>query len=65
MPNEYAHDRAAFHTIALGLMEWTPCPLVTPREYGRLELVRNIYRPLDPQGEVEPFNVDADWEERA
>jgi hypothetical protein len=57
--------RAAFREAALGLMAWQDPPLVSPREYRRLELVRNVYRPADKQGEVEPFDINADWEERA
>lgn len=56
--------RAAFHEAALGLMAWEDPPLMTPREYRRLELIHNVYRPHDPQGEVEPFDIDADWEEK-
>jgi hypothetical protein len=56
--------RAAFRDAALGLMEWQDPPLVTPREYRRLELVRRTWRP--PAGdEIDPYDVQADWEERA
>ena len=24
-----------------------------------------VYKPFDKQGEIEPFDVDADWDERA
>lgn len=61
--SEYAHIRAAFHDAALGLMEWQDPPLVTPREYRRLELVRRVYKPYDPQGEVEAFDLDASDDE--
>ena len=27
--------------------------------------VSKVYKPFDKQGEVEPFDIDADWEERA
>jgi hypothetical protein len=56
---------AAFREVTLGLMEWEDPPLMGPREYARLELLRApvVYRPWDPQGEVEPYDVDADWEE--
>lgn len=59
--------RAAFRDVALGLMEWQDPPLMGRREYARLELVpeRTVYRPYDPQGEIEPYNVGKDWSERA
>lgn len=56
--------RAAFREVALGLMEWQDPPLMSPREYRRLELVRETWTP--PAGdETEPFDVQADWEERS
>lgn len=57
--------RAAFREVALGLMEWEDPALVSPREYRRLELVRDVYKPFDKQADTEPFDIDADWEERA
>lgn len=56
---------AAFREAALGLMEWQDPPLMTLREYRRLELLqpRRVYRPYDPQGEVEPFDIDRDNDE--
>lgn len=68
MTDPAARISAAFRDMSLALMEWTDPPLMSAREYRRLELVpapRNVYRPFDPQGEVEPFDIDADWEERA
>lgn len=66
--NEYAHIRAAFREVALGLMEWTEPPAMTRREYRRaegLDTGRIVYRPYDPQGEVEAYDVQADWDERS
>lgn len=57
--------RAAFREVALGLMAWEDPALVSPREYRRLEQLRDVYKPFDPQGETEPFDIQADWEERA
>ena len=42
---------------------WT----IQPNEYRRLEGITvsgSVYRPYDPQGDVEPYNVEADWNER-
>jgi hypothetical protein len=56
--------RAAFHTAALGLMAWQDPPAeLSPSEYRRLEAIGSVYRPFDPQGEVEPYNLDRDEEE--
>jgi hypothetical protein len=55
--------RAAFREAALGLMAWQDPPLVSTSEYRRLEDVGQVYRPFDPQGDVEPFNLDRDEEE--
>lgn len=66
--DEYEALRAAFHAVAEGLMAWQDPPLMGRREYARLEELDAapiVYRPYDPQGEVEPYDVDADWEERA
>ena len=49
------------YVTLLGLMEWQDPPELTPRQYARLEGLRNVYRPFDPQGETEPFDVDQDW----
>ncbi len=51
-----ARMRAAFREVALGAAELSE-NLTTSR--------RNIYRPICKQGETDPYNVDADWEERA
>jgi hypothetical protein len=54
---------AAFREVTLGLMAWREPPLMGPMEYRRLELLsaRQVYRPYDPQGEVEPYDLDQDW----
>lgn len=61
--------REAFRHVTLGLMEWQDPPELTRRDYRWLEGLsvteRIVYRPWDPQGEVEPFDVQADWEERS
>lgn len=70
-PDPAVRVRAAFTEVSLGLMSWEDPAEITPRcasrlsaqEYRRLELVRQVYRPYDPQGEVEPFDVNADWED--
>jgi len=43
-----------------------------PAEYVRTAIVAcndagtsTVYRPFDPQGDVEPYDVAADWTERA
>ena len=66
MTDPAVNVRAAFREVSLGLMSWTDPAEITPREWRRLELVpeRRVYRPFDPQGEVEPFDVQADWKER-
>ncbi len=67
-PDPYNRVREAFHTVADGLMEWQDPAELTSREYRRLEAIpdRHVYRPYDPQGDVEPFDLDADdrdcWE---
>jgi len=48
--------REAFRTVALAAMELREPP-AAPWER------RTVYRCWDPQGEVEPFDVNADWEE--
>ena len=53
--SEYAHIRAAFREVALGLMEWREPPTRKPK----------VYRSWDKQNGVEPFNVQADWDERS
>ncbi len=57
--------RAAFAEVARGLMAWQGPPLIGRREYRRLEGLRYVYKPYDPQGDVEPFDVQADWDERS
>jgi hypothetical protein len=55
--------RAAFHTAARGLMDWRDPSELTGREYRRLEGITgngNVYRPYDPQGDVEPYDLDRD-----
>ncbi len=51
-----ARMRAAFREVALGVAELDE-NMTTSR--------RNIYRPICKQGETDPYNVNADWEERA
>lgn len=61
-----ANIRAAFREAALGLMEWQDPPLYTRRQYAALEGLlapRRVYRPYDPQGDVEPFDLDRDDDE--
>ena len=53
--------RAAFREVALGLMEWQELPDDPPYE----EAPVRYWKPADKQGQVEPFDIDADWEERA
>jgi len=57
--------RAAFREVALGLMEWQAPALMGPRGHANREEFRIVYRPADKQGEVEPFDIDADWRERS
>jgi hypothetical protein len=57
---------AAFREVALGLMDWQDPPLMSWREYRRREGITgggSVYRPYDPQGDVEPYDVQADWDE--
>lgn len=61
---EYAHIRAAFHGIALALMSWQEPAVMGPREYRNREQLRDIWKPIDKQGETEPFDIEADWKER-
>ncbi len=51
-----ARMRAAFREVALGAAELSE-NLTTSR--------RQVWRPIDKQGNVDPYNVSADWEERA
>ncbi len=51
-----ARMRAAFREVALGVAELDES-MTTSR--------RQVWRPIDKQGNVDPFNVQADWEERA
>ena len=52
-----ANIRAAFRELSLALMEWQEPPLA-PWERP------TVYRCWDPQGEIEAFDVQADWEEK-
>lgn len=64
-PDPAVRVRPIFHSLALALMTWEDPPLMGRREYAELELTDApyTYRPYDPQGEVEPFDIDADWED--
>ena len=64
-PMTYSDNiRAAFHDAALGLMSWQDPPMMGAREYRRLEgITGERYRPYDPQGDVEPFDLDRDDDE--
>ena len=66
MTDPAVNVREAFRNVTLALMEWQDPPSFTPREYRRLELLEQgyVYRPYDPQGDVEPYDVQADWNER-
>lgn len=62
MTDPAVNVRAAFREVSLGLMSWKDPAEITPREYRRLELVRETWKP-PPGDEVEPFDVQADWED--
>jgi hypothetical protein len=49
-----------FRPLALALMEWREPPAAPWERVNR----PRVYRPFDPQGDTEPFDVQADWEER-
>ncbi len=49
-----ARMRAAFREVALGVAELDE-NLTTSR--------RQVWTPIDKQGNVDPFNIAADWEE--
>ena len=67
MTDPAVNVREAFRYVTLALLGWQDPPALTPREYRQLELVleTRVYRPYDPQGDVEPYDVQADWDERA
>lgn len=62
--DEYAHMRAAFRHVTLGLMAWAPPPeppwSTEPRSSsgGR----ETLYGTAEY---VDPYDVDQDWEKRA
>jgi len=59
--DEYAHVRAAFREVALGLMEWAP----PPREPWTLNRDRGKQTLYGHAQYVDPYDVDSDWSERA
>ena len=62
MTDPYANVRAAFREVTLGLMEWNDPPLWFP--LPPLEDSPRTWTP--PVGDdVEPFDVQADWDELA
>lgn len=64
MSDPYANIRAAFREVTLGLMSWQDPPLMGRREYARLELLDARTWTPPPGDETEPYDVEADWNER-